>query len=391
MKVTEQDTHIVLIAGEHSGDNLGARLMPALRALHSQTIEFSGVGGEMMEGEGLRSLFPLKDVTVMGPLDILKRLPQLIRRVHQTVDATVAAKPDAVVIIDSPEFTHPIAKRIRKRMPNVPILNYVSPSVWAWRSGRAKKMVEYIDHVLALLPFEPQAHVRLGGPECSYVGHPLAEKLKSIAAIDTTPIRARLKLDQDRQTLLVLPGSRASEIAKLLDIFGAAVDRLCEKTGPLNIIIPTVSSVRNLVAQGTDAWPLKVHIIDGEEDKYAAFLLADAALAASGTVTLELAAAGTPMIVAYRVDPLAACLKWLVKVPSFVLPNLIIGRNAIPEYMQENCTAENLSEGLSQLLTKPQVREEQLAALAEVREKLVLDHGTPSQRAAEIVLRYVGQ
>ncbi len=390
MSETGLETHIVLIAGEHSGDNLGGGLMASLRQLHAAPLRFSGVGGALMEREGLNSLFPLDEIAVMGPVAILKRLPQLVRRVYQTVDACVAANPDVIVIIDSPEFTHPIAKRLKKRLPGVPILNYVSPSVWAWRSGRARKMARYIDHVLALLPFEPEVHAGLGGPKCSYVGHPLAEKIESIGAIDTAPLRSRLNLDMTQPTLAILPGSRPSEISRLIDIFGAALQRLSKRHGPVNILIPTLSHVRHLIEAATGDWPMKVHILMDEEDKFAAFRLSEAALAASGTVTLELAAAGTPMVVAYRVDPLAARLAWLVKVPSFVLPNLVIGRNAVPEFMQDECTAENLSSSLFDLLTDDAVRQDQLAALREVQKKLVLDHGTPSRRAAEIVLEYIG-
>ena len=183
---------IFVVAGEHSGDALGAKLIAALKAAHAGPIQFSGVGGEEMAHEGFVSLFPIEDVAVMGPMSILPRLPRIVRRVYQTVDAALAAAPDAVVIIDSPEFTHPIAKRIRKRAPHIPIIDYVSPSVWAWRPGRAKRMRRYIDHVLALLPFEPDAHARLGGPPCTYVGHPLIEKLDEIQNADAAALALRL-------------------------------------------------------------------------------------------------------------------------------------------------------------------------------------------------------
>ena len=183
---------IFVVAGEHSGDALGAKLIAALKTAHAGPIHFSGVGGEEMAHEGFVSRFPIEDVAVMGPMSILPRLPRIVRRVYQTVDAALAAAPDAVVIIDSPEFTHPIAKRIRKRAPHIPIIDYVSPSVWAWRPGRAKRMRRYIDHVLALLPFEPDAHARLGGPPCTYVGHPLIEKLDEIQNADAAALALRL-------------------------------------------------------------------------------------------------------------------------------------------------------------------------------------------------------
>ena len=176
-----------------------------------------------MAHEGFVPLFPIEDVAVMGPMSILPRLPRIVRRVYQTVDAALAAAPDAVVIIDSPEFTHPIAKRIRKRAPHIPIIDYVSPSVWAWRPGRAKRMRRYVDHVLALLPFEPDAHARLGGPPCTYVGHPLIEKLDEIQNADAAALARRLGWRQRCPVVLVLPGSRTSEVERLIDVFGEAV------------------------------------------------------------------------------------------------------------------------------------------------------------------------
>jgi len=389
MSNAERQPRIVIIAGEHSGDLLGGQLMAALKLNLGADISFSGVGGEAMGAQGLMSLFPLSDVAVMGPVAILKRLPTLIKRVYAAVDGAVAADPDVVVIIDSPEFTHPIAKRIRKRLPDVPIIDYVSPSVWAWRPGRAKRMTHYIDHVLALLPFEPDAHARLDGPDCTYVGHSLAERIDDIQSIDTNELALKLKLDCDAPTLTVLPGSRRSEVDKLLEVFGESLKLLAGKVGAINVIIPTVASVRDVIEVGVRDWPCMPHIVEGDVDKFASFRLSDAALAASGTVTLELAVAGTPMVVGYRVDPIAASLKWLVTVSSFVLPNLVIGRNAIPEYILDDCTPENLSLALEGLLIDPEVRDAQVLALQEVQSRLRLDYGTPSERAAKIVLGFI--
>jgi len=389
MAENKHTPRIAVIAGEHSGDVLGGPMMAAIKKKLGDDVEFSGVGGEAMEAQGLRSMFPLSDVAVMGPLAILKCLPRLVKRVYQAVDGVVAFAPDVVVIIDSPEFTHPIAKRIRKRLPDVPIIDYVSPSVWAWRPGRAKRMTRYIDHVLALLPFEPEAHARLGGPDCTYIGHSLSERLDEIQRTDTSALAQRLSLKKDTPTLSILPGSRPSEVSKLLNIFGDSLVELTSRIGAVNVIIPTVNSVAAMVEEGVREWPLIPHIVEGEADKFASFRLSDAALAASGTVTLELATAGTPMVVAYRVDAVAAKLMWLVKVSSFVLPNLIIGRNAIPEFMQDDCTPEKLSSALYELLTDPGVRDAQVEALGQVQERLSLGAGTPSERAAGIVIGYI--
>ena len=378
---------IFIVAGEHSGDVLGGKLIEALKEkAGADAFAFAGVGGEHMEAAGLPSIFPLSDVAVMGPAAILARLPKLVRRVYGAVDAALAFNPDAVVIIDSPEFTHPIAKRIRQRRPSIPIIDYVSPSVWAWRPGRARKMRPYVDHLLALLPFEPAAHARLGGPACSYVGHPLIERAPWIDGLETETLRSRLGLRSNLPVLLVLPGSRPSEVSRLMAPFGETLGALRQMAGPFEIIIPAVSSVRPLIEQALPAWPQQPHFVEGESDKFTAFKLGQAALAASGTVTLELGVTGTPMVVAYRVDPVAARLRFLLKVHSVVLANLVLGTNAFPEFIQEDCTPAKLSAALAPLLKDTPERANQVAALAKIREKMFLPEGTPSGKAAEIVL-----
>ncbi len=378
---------LFLIAGEQSGDALGARLMPALTARLREGVTFAGVGGEAMEAEGLASIFPLHDVAVMGPLNILAALPRLVRRVHRTVDAALAFKPDAVVIIDSPEFTHPIAKRIRRRAPDIPIINYVSPSVWAWRPGRAKRMRGYIDEVLALLPFEPAAHTRLGGPHCTYVGHPLIERQDEIASADTAGLAKRLGIAQGRDVLVVLPGSRRSEAGRLLGVFEETVRLLAKKGGAFDVILPTVPHLREQVEAASRTWGLPCHVVDGARDGFCAMRLARAALAASGTVTLELALCGTPMVVAYKVDSVAApFLRRMIKGETVVLANLVLGENAFPEFLQEDCTAEKMAPVLRDLLSKSARRDAQVAALARVPDKLKLADGSPSETAAKAVV-----
>jgi lipid-A-disaccharide synthase len=324
----------------------------------------------------------------MGPLSILPRLPRIISRVHRTVDAAIAAEPDAVVIIDAPEFTHPIAKRIRKRAPQIPIIDYVSPSVWAWRPGRARKMRRYVDHILALLPFEPAAHERLGGPPCTYVGHPLIERLGWLRDLDPAPLAKKLKLDPKRLVLVVLPGSRSSEIGQLMEPFRKAVELLDARGIRPHVLMPVVPHARARIEADLDSWVTKPHLIEGEDDKFRAFKLAHAALAASGTVTLELALSGTPMVVAYRVDAIAAQLRFLLKVPSIVLANLVLDENAFPEFIQEQCTPENLSAAVALLLKDTPGRRAQAAALARMPERMAVASGTPSEAAADVVLYY---
>jgi lipid-A-disaccharide synthase len=378
---------IFIVAGEHSGDQLGGKLMAALKEKSDTPILFSGVGGDAMAAQGLHSIFPIADVAVMGPLAILARLPKLVRRVYQTVDAGLKAEPDAVIIVDSPEFTHPIAKRIRKRRPLIPIVDYVSPSVWAWRPGRARKMRPYVDHLLAILPFEPAAHERLGGPPCTYVGHPLIEKVGWIRGLDTMQLAGRLGLAPGRPVLLVLPGSRPTEVRRLMQPFGETVRLVQERLGPVEVVIPVVASVRPLIEAGLASWPLRPHFVEGETDKFTAFRLTTAALAASGTVTLELALSGVPMVVGYKVDVLASGIRFFLKVPSVVLANLVLEENAFPEFIQDKCTPEQLADALQPLLRDGSAeRAKQLAGLGRIPEKMLLNGTTPSERAAETVL-----
>lgn len=380
---------IYIIVGEQSGDALGAPLMASLNRRLEGRVRYLGVGGREMERHGLISQFPLSDVAVMGPMSILPRLPRLIRRVYNTVDSCIAAEPDAVVIIDSPEFTHAIAKRIRRRRPSIPIINYVSPSVWAWREGRARKMAAYVDHVLALLPFEPEAHERLGGPPCTYVGHPLSERMDALRALKGTDLARRRGINPRAPILVVLPGSRSSEVSRLMGPFGEALAILEQRGALPQVIIPAVPWVRSQIDEHAASWPGTVHIVEGEEEKFKAFALADAALAASGTVTLELAVTGTPMVVAYRVDRLAAQLRFLLKVPSVVLANLVLGENAFPEFLQEDCTPEKLANAIETLLGDTPERQAQLDALARFPEKMRFVAESPSAAAAAIVHRFV--
>ena len=384
-----QDLRLFIVAGEHSGDALGAKLMAALNERRRGRVRYVGVGGEQMAKEGLVSQFPMSDVAVMGAGAILARLPKLVRRVYKTAGSAIAAEPDALVIIDSPEFTHPIARRVRARRPDIPIIDYVSPSVWAWRPGRAPKMRGYVDHVLGLLPFEPDAHARLGGPPCTYVGHPLVERLPWIAALDTSPLAQRLALPPDRHLLVVLPGSRPSEVSRLMRPFGEALTKLMERGRKFEVAIPVVESVRGLIKEHLPAWPKQPHLLTGEDDKFRAFKLARVALAASGTVTLELACAGTPMVVAYKVDAvMAPILRRLIKAPTAVLANLVLDEKAFPELLQEACTPASLANALAPLFDESEARSKQLAALARIPGRLALAKGTPSQAAADVVLYY---
>jgi lipid-A-disaccharide synthase len=371
---------IFVVAGEHSGDALGGRLMSALHSLRPGSISFAGIGGPKMTAAGLHSIFPMDDIAVMGPAAIIENLPRLLNRIRTTARAVIENNPDVLVIIDAPEFTHRVARKVRRARPDIPIVDYVSPSVWAWRPGRAKAMRRYVDEVLALLPFEPEVHTRLGGPSCTYVGHPLIERQAWISALNPAGLAERLRLSPDRPVLLVLPGSRRSEIARLWEPFTATLHALRDAGHKLDVIVPTVETVRDLVVERVKKWPFPTHVIEDETDKFRAFKLARAALAASGTVTLELALAGCPMVVSYKVDRLALVFRNLVKAPHFALANLVLGERAFPELMQESCVPEELAPALAALITDTPERAAQCAALARVPSAILT--GTPPAIAA---------
>lgn len=376
---------IAIVAGEASGDELGFKLMRALKASH--TVDFVGVGGPRMEAEGLKSFFPMHDIAVMGLLPVIKKLPTLLARIRETVEKLIAARPDVLVIIDSPDFTHRVAKRVRQALPHLPVVDYVSPSVWAWRPGRAKAMRAYTDHVLALLPFEPEAHQRLGGPACTYVGHPLTEILSTLRPSSEEAMRR----EQEPYRLLVLPGSRRSEIRRLLSVFGETIAVIAQIRPQLDVVLPAVSHLHDEIVAGVADWPVKPRIVSGVEAKYEAFRTARAALAASGTVTLELALSAVPTVVAYKVTKVEELLKFLITVSSIVLPNLILGENAVPEFLQEDVNPETLAHALLPLLGDTPERAAQLKAFARLDDLMRLPHGTPSERAAEIVLSTAGR
>jgi lipid-A-disaccharide synthase len=343
---TARALRIFVVVGEHSGDQLGFKLMRALRAATGGAVAFSGIGGAAMQAEGLQSLFPLTDIAVMGFLPVIAKLPTLLARIRETAAAITAAPPDALVIIDSPDFTHRVARRVREALPDLPIVDYVSPTVWAWRPGRARAMRAYVDCLLALLPFEPAAHQRLGGPPCFYVGHPLIERLAELR-----PNAEEAARRAGAPPLIVaLPGSRRTIMRRLIDDFGGALALLAREFGAVDVVLPTMPHLAVEITERVANWPVAPRIVLGEKAKLAAFRGARAALAASGTVTLELALSGVPMVGAYKVSLIEEPLKYVVKAPSILLPNLILGERAIPEILQRECTPASLAAALAELV-----------------------------------------
>jgi lipid-A-disaccharide synthase len=374
---------IFLIATEESGDRLGANLMKVLRQRLGDAIRFEGIGGRSMTREGLTSRFPIEELSIIGLAAVVKQLPMILRRIKETAAAVTEAAPDILVIIDSPDFTHRVARRVRARAPQIPIVDYVSPTVWAWRPGRARAMLPYIDHVLALLPFEPDAYERLRGPPCSYVGHPLTEQIGQLRPNADEQKRR----DDQPPVLLVLPGSRRSEIRHHMAVFGETLGRLQAEGISFEPLLPTMPHLQEAVTDGLKGWPVQPRIVIGEAEKRAAFRIAHAALAKSGTVTLELALSGVPMVAAYRTGAMEAwVLRRAIKVNSVILANLVIGDNVIPEFLQENCVAAQLAPALRDLLGNSEVRRKQLEAFAKIDAILSTGNQPPSVRAADIVL-----
>jgi lipid-A-disaccharide synthase len=374
---------IFLIATEESGDRLGANLMKVLRQRLGGAVQFEGVGGQAMAREGLTSLFPIEELSIIGLAAVVAQLPKILRLISETTRAVTQASPDILVIIDSPDFTHRVARRVRASDPSIPIIDYVSPSVWAWRPGRARAMCRYVDHVLALLPFEPEEYRRLRGPPCSYVGHPLTEQT---AKLRPDPSEQKRR-DEAPPVLLVLPGSRRSEIRHHMAIFGETLGRLRDEGVAFELILPTMPHLIEAVSEGIKDWKVAPRIVIGELEKRAAFRIARTALAKSGTVTLELALAGVPMVTAYKTGAVEA---WIVlkaiNVKSVILANLVVGENVVPEFLQQDCTPEKLAPALREVLDDSALRRRQVEAFAGLDRIMTTGDQPPSVRAADIVL-----
>lgn len=321
---------LAVIAGEVSGDILGGDLVAALRRT-GRDVQLVGVGGDRLQREGLKSLFDFSELSVMGIADVLAKLPSLVGRIRQTAAAIIAERPDALLIIDSPDFTHRVAKRVRKVLPHLPVIQYVCPSVWAWKEYRAQAMLGYVDLVLAVLPFEPAVMQRLGGPKTIYVGHRLS------ADPDILRVRAARECREPGSppTILLLPGSRSSEIKRLGDVMGEAAAEIATRHPGAKFLLPAVVRREELIRQTISRWNITPKCETGDAFKWDAFTRADAAIAASGTVILELAMAGVPAVSIYRTDPIVKFLASRIKVWSAALPNLIADYPVIPEYIND--------------------------------------------------------
>lgn len=379
---------LAIVTGEASGDALARRFVSVLRErLGGQELALCGVGGEALIAEGLQPLFPQADIAVMGFGPVIARLPLLLRRMYDAASGIIAFEPDLLLTIDAPDFALRVDRKVRARAPSIPIVHWVCPSVWAWRSGRAKRMRPYVDRILALLPFEPAALARLGGPETVYVGHPLIEHLAELRP-DAT--EAAQRHDAQRPVVLVLPGSRHSEIRHLMPVFGETLARIHASAPGARFVLPAVPRLREAIETAVTHWSVKPEIVDSEQQKLAAFRSARAALAASGTVTLELALSQVPTVAAYRAAGWeVAIARRLVKLPSVILPNLILGRNVVPEFIQDDATADAMSRAMLDILQDGQARAAQLTGFDELEATMRATGENPAVRAVDAALALV--
>lgn len=382
---------VFVLAGEPSGDKLGGALLAGLRSLVPD-LEIRGVGGPLMEAEGVSSLFPMDELSVMGIAEVLPKYLDLRKRLNETAKAVLEWAPDVLITIDSPDFSLRLAKLVKARS-SILTVHYVAPSVWAWRPKRADKMAAHIDHVLALLPFEPPL-MQAAGIGCDFVGHPVVAE--AVASDDEVRAFRQSEGIGDAPMLLVLPGSRKSEVARLASIFGAAMEPVLAAHPAARIVVPAASAVAGAVKQAVASWPGHPIVLDPGEGsdpagrKRAAFRAADVALAASGTVSLELAASGTPMVVAYDMSWLSwQIMSRLAVIDTVTLVNLVSGEKVVPEFLGPACRAPDIARALIPLVTDATARHKQIAAMDLTMSRLGRGDEAPGLRAAKAVIRVV--
>ncbi len=379
--------NIYLVAGEPSGDKLGAALMAGLKSINPD-IGFAGVGGPLMEAEGLDSLFPMEELSVMGLAEVLPKLRHLFKRRDEVVSHVLLAQPDILLTIDSPDFCLRVARKVSDKSPHIATVHYVAPTVWAWRPERAEKMAKIIDHVLALFPFEPPL-MEATGMTCEFVGHPVVSEPVATDA-DVRQFRRTYGLG-DAPVILALPGSRLGEVSRLADRFGQALREVVAQNPTARIVVPTVPSVAGKVHELVKKWPGVPIILDPRDvdpdqfasKKRAAFKAAHVALAASGTVSLELAAAGTPMVIAYDMNWFSRkVIASKMLIDTVTLVNIVSGTRAVPEFLGDACKAPDIARALNALMKDEHEREAQLAACSETMNRLGLGGDPPGLRAA---------
>ncbi|MGB3348988.1 MAG: lipid-A-disaccharide synthase [Brucella anthropi] len=390
MNTTSRPLKIAIVAGEESGDLLGADLIDALRSQTDRLVDIIGVGGDHLAARGMKSFFDPHEIALMGLGAILKNLPGLMRRIGQTARSIIVEKPDCVLLIDSPEFTHRVAKKIRAANPSIPIVKYIAPSVWAWRPQRARAMKAYFDHVLTILPFEVEVMQRLSGPSATYVGHRLSSYEPILRARDEQKNLEARRTVESRKTLLVLPGSRRTEIQMLMEPFGQAVGELAARVDKLDVVLPTLPRIEEMVRDLSKDWAVKPLIVLGDEEKWKAFSKADAALAASGTVSLELALSRIPSVLSYKADWFAR--KFLmpkITIWSAALPNIIADEPVVPEYFNEFVRPGMLARNLERLMRPGSARQAQLDGFDKVASIMAMEQPS-GEIGARVILELAG-
>ena len=374
-----------LIAGEPSGDRLGQGLLAGLKR-HDSSLACTGVGGPAMATEGLTSLFPYEQLSIIGFSDVVVRLPTYLRLISSTARAVIDAAPDAMITIDCPDFSLRVAARVRTQSPRPVIVHYVAPSVWAWRPGRVARLGRCVDHVLALLPFEPEILQR-SGVDCSFVGHPAAY----VAPTDRQAIRQKLGIAAETTLILVLPGSRASELQRLCPIFGASLAQLAQSGRRFKAVAVAAPGLTEKLKCEMSGWQTTVELLEAGQltaaEKHELFVAADLALAASGTVSIELAAAGTPMVIAYDTSLLSRWLiSTLLRIDTVTLVNIVSETRAVPEFLGQDCRPERICEALIELYDRGPNFQEQLASFATALDALGARGKNPADRAADAVM-----
>lgn len=355
--------HFFLVAGEPSGDRLGAALMAGLKALHPD-VTFAGIGGPAMQAEGLASLFPMEELSIMGLVEVLPKYLHLKRRIRETAAAALGAQPAALITIDSPDFCLRVAKLVKAADPRLKTIHYVAPSVWAWRPGRAQKMARVIDHVLALLPFEPP-YMTAAGMTCDFVGHPVTSEPQATPE-QAQAFRAAHGIAPDAPLIAALPGSRKGEVSRLIPPFGETLALVAAVHPDLRVVLPTPRHLAGFVTDATKTWPGRPVILPAPDlsTRTAAFAAADAALAASGTVSLELAAQSCPMVIAYDMAPLTLWLmRRMARIDTVTLVNLVSETRAVPEFIGQDCRAARIAPALVRLLDEGPGAQAQAMAL----------------------------
>jgi len=387
----EKPLHVFIIAGEPSGDALGSRVMAALKRETGGGIRFSGVGGPMMEAEGMQSQFAMAELTLLGVLEVLPKAAHVLRRVREVAAAILDQRPDVVVTVDAPAFSFRVGKKIKGQ--GIPHIHYVAPTVWAWRPRRARMVAGFLSHLLALFPFEPP-YFEKHGLATSFVGHSVVEGAADAASLKAggAALLDRLGIAAGRPVLVVLPGSRSSEVKRLGPVFGEALGLLAQRFPDLAVLVPTVPNVAGLVKDAVSTWPLPVHVLEAAADKLPAMAAARTALAASGTVALELALAEAPMVIAYRANALSMMVvRLMAKVRFANLINIIEDRAIVPELIQADCTPEKLAAAVGHLMQDEAARAEQTAAMRRVMTALGRGGPAPSTRAAQAILKALGR